>query len=107
MKMGRIISLAKGPERDVEVRITSSEIFSAISDPPGAIGGAEVAGLEIAEEKKGLTFSFPDYSFRLFIRLSSGRRVLFYEGATRFDLALLLDEIEASFPNVPRSNTEA
>lgn len=107
MKIGRITSLTNGPERDVEVRIASDELFSAISNPAGVIKGSEVVGLEVAEEKTGATFSFPDYSFRLFMRLSNGHRVLFYQGATRFDLALMLDEIEAAIPNVPRSRTQA
>jgi len=107
MKIGRIVSLKNGPERDAEVRVTSSELFSAISDPPGAIKGSDVAGYEIAENRTGATFSFPDYSFRLFVRLLSGDRVLFYEGVTQSDLALLLDEFEAALPNASRSRTKA
>jgi hypothetical protein len=106
MKLGRITSLKNEAVRDIEVRITSKELFSDISDPPGVINASDVTGYEIAEDRAGLTCSFPDYSFRLFLRLRTGERTLFYAGATRFDLALLLDEFEAALPNVPRSQTK-
>jgi hypothetical protein len=102
MKTGRIVSLEHGPKRDVEVRISKTELFSAISDPPGTISGSDVAGYEIAEDR-----SADAYSFRLYVRLIGGLRVLFYCGAVQFDLALLLDELEAALPHVPRSRTKA
>lgn len=98
MKTGKITSVGNGPERDVEVRITKTELFSAISDPPGAISGGDFAGYEIAEYR-----SADGYSFQLYVRLVSGLLVLFYSGVGQFDLALLLDEFEAAFPNIPRS----
>ena len=102
MKTGRIVSLEHGPTRDVEVRISSIELFSAIAEPPGPIKGSDVAAYEIAEER-----SAESYSFRLFVRLATGARILFYAGIAQFDLALLLDEFEASLPKVPRSRTKA
>jgi hypothetical protein len=102
MKTGRIVSLKQGPKRDVEVHITKAELFSAISDPPGAISGSDIAGYEIFEDR-----SADAYSFRLYVRLIGGLRVVFYSGVVQFDLALLLDEFEAALPHVPRTRTKA
>ena len=101
-RTGHIISLTEGPRRDVEVRISSKELFSEISEPPGAIQTADVTGYEIAAEGDPGT-----YSFRLYVRLVTGPRVLFYTGVTQIDLALLLDELEAALPDAPRTRIKA
>ncbi len=101
MKIGRIGSLTNGPRRDIELRICSNEVFSAISEPPGVIQVSEIIGYEIEEEKIGPTYTYPDYLFRFFIQLRTGARVLFYTGSTRFDMALLLDEMIAISRDVP------
>ena len=101
-RTGHITSLTEGPKRDVEVRISSKELFSEISDPPGAIQTTDVTGYEIVAEGDPNT-----YSFRLYVRLVTGSRVLFYGGVTQIDRALLLDEFEAALPNLPRTRIKA
>ncbi|PTX90953.1 hypothetical protein [Opitutus sp. ER46] len=93
MKIGKLTSLVDGPERDVLVRISSLELFSGISDPPGTIDGHEVVGCDVVGERRW--FRSPIY--RLYIRLKGGRRVLFYSAKEQLDVALLLDEFQASF----------
>jgi hypothetical protein len=101
MKIGRIKSLTNGPKRDIELRICPHEVFCAISEPQGVIQVSDISGYEIEEEKKGPTYTYPDYLFRFFIQLQTGARILFYTGSTRFDMALLLDEMIAIRKDIP------
>jgi|ERR1043166_5242802 hypothetical protein len=96
MRVGKIISVENGPKRDVEVRITRDRLFSEISVPPGEISGAEVSGIRVVEEEVG-----GNKFLHLYLETLAGTRVLFYTGATKFDIALLLDELEASLGNKP------
>src|SRR4051812_24326006 len=96
MKTGKITSLSDGPKRDIEVRISPTELFSAISDPPGSIAGSEVVGCDVVETRRW----FRPALCRLYLLLTGRRRVLFYAGEGQFDVALLLDEIQASFRHV-------
>ena len=49
MKTGNVISFEPSPKRDVEVRITKEELFSAISEPAGPIKVSEVGGYDVVE----------------------------------------------------------
>jgi hypothetical protein len=99
MNVGHITSFQPCPQRDVALRISSVELLSAISDPPGAIKASDVVGYDVVEKRRW--WRSPLY--HLFVRLTGGRSVLFYTAATQFDVALLLDEFEASLPNLPRT----
>src|SRR5262245_17381495 len=99
MKVGHITSLQPCPKRDVELRVSSDELFSAISEPSGPIRGSEVVAYDVVEKRRW--WRSPLY--HLYVRLAGGRSVLFYTAAKQFDVALLLDEFEASFRNVPRT----
>ena len=97
MKIGRLTSVESGPERDVEVRISSHELYSEISDPPGAILDPDIARCNVTER------STPGGSLvHLYITVGE-RNILFYTGETQADIALLLDELEASFGNFPKT----
>jgi hypothetical protein len=102
MKTGMIISVEHGPKRDVLVRISSSELFSEISDPPGAIRTADVTGYDVVEELSGGAIFY-----HLHVRTAAGQRVLFYTAVTQLDVALLLDEFGATLGSLPRSWTKA
>lgn len=80
------------------MRISFAEVYSEISDPPGAISGADVAAYHVVEEREG---------DRLFVHLNlrtvDGRTVRFYMAEAPFDVLLLLDELDASLGDKPRT----
>lgn len=89
--VGKLTSVEKGPERNVKLVITPSAVFSEISQPPGtydpqAIDHYEVTGLQQAD--KGIV--------ALTFVLTDCRRVLFYSSEQKFDMALLLDQLDAT-----------
>jgi hypothetical protein len=98
MRIGKITSVENGPVRDVTVRISSKELFSEISAPPGPISGTDVRAYDVVEERDG---------GRLLVHLDlqtvSGRTVRFYTAEAQFDIALLLDELEAALGDKPRT----
>jgi hypothetical protein len=96
MKIGKITSLVGDPKRDTEVRISSTELFSAVSEPPGSIVPSEVVGLDVIGERRW--FRSPVY--RCYVRLTDERHVLFYATEEEFDAALLADEFLASYRHV-------
>jgi hypothetical protein len=98
MKIGKIVSLQPSPKRDVDVRITRDELFSAISEPPGPIRTADVVGYDVAEEREK-----EEVYYRLYVRARGSRSILFYTTQAQFDVALLLDEFGAALPPLPRS----
>ena len=97
MKIGKVTSVENGPERDVEVRISPQEVYSEISDPPGAIPTPDIAGCNVVEEStpNGLLV-------HLYLSVGEGT-IRFYTGETQADIALLLDELEASRGAFPRT----
>ncbi len=99
VKIGHLMSLDPCPKRAVEVRISSDELFSAISDPPGAIRGSEVVGYDVVTKHRW--WRAPIH--HLYVRLSGSRSVLFYTAVKQIDVALLLDEFGASFRDVQHS----
>jgi len=96
MRVGNIISVENGPKRNVEVRITHDRLFSEISVPPGEINSADVLGIRVVEDEVG-----GKKCLHLYLETLPGTRVLFYTASTEFDIALLLDELEASLGNKP------
>lgn len=102
MRVGKIISIEQGPQRDVAVRITSDRLVSEISVPPGDIRGVDVSAIHVTEEQ-----SEDMQVFRLYLETIRGERILFYTAVTKFDIALLLDELEASLGNKPRTWNKA
>jgi hypothetical protein len=102
MRIGTIISVDEGPKRDVTVRIGSDELFSEISDPPGPIKGADVRAYQVTEEQSGAM-----RLLHLYLETSTASRIRFYTATTQLDIALLLDELEASLGDKPRTWTKA
>ncbi len=102
MRAGRTALPPPHPHRDVEVRITRAELFSAISTPPLVVPTAFVRGYDVVEEKHAGT-----PRFCLYLSTAAGPRLLFYVATQQFDLALLLNEIAAVLPHAPRTWTKA
>src|SRR5688572_31968201 len=89
--IGKITSVENGPERNVKLVITASELRSEISSPsdtfdPRSIDHYEVSGLQ--EHDTGLV--------TLRFVLVDGRRVRFYSTEQKFDMALLLDQLDGT-----------
>ena len=89
--VGKLTSVEKGPERNVKLVITASGVSSEISEPPGTydpkgIEHYEVRGLQ--QDDKGLvTLTFV---------LADQRKIRFYCTEQKFDMALLLDQLDAT-----------
>ncbi len=89
--IGKLTSVEKGPERNVSLVVTASGVFSEISEPAGTydpqtIDHYEITGLQQSDEGiVALTFVMADR-----------RKVLFYSTEQKFDMALLLDQLDAT-----------
>lgn len=88
---GKLTSLDNGPERKVKLVITSSELHSEISSPSGtfdprSVNHYEISGLQ--EHETGLV--------TLRLVLPDGRRVRFYSTESKFDMVLLLDQLDGT-----------
>ena len=89
--IGNLVSLDNGPERDVQIVVTASEIRSEISSPPGAVEAQDIDYYEVA----GLQ-EHDDGLITLTIVLTSRRRIRFYSTHSKFDMALLLDQLDGT-----------
>lgn len=94
--IGKLISLDGKPQRNVEVTITPNMLSSEISKPRSAVSPFEVRGLIIEKRR---------WWFRNLIRLwlqTNGGDIEFYQSHSMFDVALILDEMEAAIGSRPR-----
>jgi hypothetical protein len=92
-----LISIHDGPKRSVELTITTSLLNSEIAKPRGEISPSEVRGI-VLERRRWL--------FRDVIRLwlqTDERDIDFYRSRSMFDVALLLDELDAVIGPRPRT----
>lgn len=89
--IGKLISVENGPERNVKLVITASELRSEISSPSGAVDPRSVDHYEISglqERDTGLV--------TLTLVLADGRLALFYCTESKFDMILLLDQLDGT-----------
>jgi hypothetical protein len=89
--IGKLISVENGPERNVKLVISPTEVYSEISSPPGScqpqhIDHYEVSGLQ-KQDGGLLTLTFV---------LTDQRRIQFYSTHSKFDMMLLLDRLDAT-----------
>ena len=89
--IGKLTSVENSPERNVKLVITASELRSEISSPSGAfdprsVDHYEVSGLQ--EGERGLV--------TLIFVLADGQRVRFYCTESKFDMTLLLDQLDGT-----------
>ena len=89
--IGKLTSVENGPERNVTLVITPSELRSKISSPAGSFDPQSVDHYEIVgmqERDIGLA--------TLTVVLVHGQRVRFYCTESKFDMALLLDQLDGT-----------
>ena len=89
--IGKLISVENGPERNMKLVVTQSELHSEISSPAGSFDPQRVDHYEIVgmqERDTGLV--------TLTIVLVHGQRVRFYCTESKFDMALLLDQLDGT-----------
>jgi hypothetical protein len=89
--IGKLTSVEKGPERNVKLIISSTEVYSEISSPAGSyhpqgIDHYEVSGMQEGEGSL-VTLTFV---------LADQRRVRFYCTLSKFDMSLLLDQLDGT-----------
>jgi hypothetical protein len=89
--IGELTSVEDGPERNVRLVITPTEVYSEISSPAGSyqpqtIDHYEVSGMQ----------DTPGNLIALTFVLADQRRVQFYCTRSKFDMALLLDQLDAT-----------
>jgi len=94
--IGKLTSVEKGPERNVKLRITPTEVYSEMSSPGGACPPESIVSYEITELAK------PHDVFTLVLLLADGQRVQFYTTQSQFDMALLLDQLDGTIGARPR-----
>jgi hypothetical protein len=97
--IGQLTSVANGPERNVKVTITPEEVFSEISEPPGARRATDVVEFVVREESVD---GAPLFTLEFTMAAPKPGRVSFYRTRSQFDLALLLDMLEATIGDRPR-----
>lgn len=100
--IGELTSIRNGPERNVELIITSTEVRSEISSPPGTydprgIDHYELSGLQEHE----------DELITLTLVLTDQRRVHFYCTHSKFDMTLLLDQLDGAIGEKRREFSHA
>jgi hypothetical protein len=98
MRVGKIISLENGPQRDVEILISKDSIYSEVSDPPGVIRPKDVVAIEMVDQHtdNGVVT-------HMSLRTRGSGVVKFYAGESTFDIVLLLDALESVCGMKPRT----
>jgi hypothetical protein len=97
--IGQLISVANVPERNVKLTINAEEVYSQIADPQGAIKASDITEYLIKEETiEGALL----YSLEFTMSSPGLGKVSFYRTRSQFDLALLLDMLEATIGDRPR-----
>jgi hypothetical protein len=94
--IGKLTSVEKGPERNVKIRITPTEVYSEISSPCATCTPESIVHYEITPMMK------PHDVFTLVLVLTNGQRVQFYATQSQFDLALLIDQLDGTIGERPR-----
>jgi len=92
--IGHLTSVDNGPERNVLIDITKESVFSEISVPSGAVPSEAIDHYEIS----GLESKM----IRFYLVLRDSSRVLFYQTRSKFDFALLADQMDSVIGARPR-----
>jgi hypothetical protein len=88
---GKLISVEKVPERIVRMTISATEVCSEISSPPGSYHPQTIDHYELSGMQES-----PGSLVTLTFILADHRRVQFYSTHSKFDMALLLDQLDAT-----------
>ena len=95
--IGKLTSLNEGPRRNVQVTVTPDSLTCELAKPRREIPSSAVTGITIEASR---------YRFRRLIHLwlqTDAGDVDFYRSRSMFDIALLLDELEAVIGPKPRT----
>jgi hypothetical protein len=95
--IGKLTALGDEPTRTVVVTIAPDLLSSELSMPQGAVTPLKVMGI-ILERRRWL---FRDI-IRIWFQTDEGE-IEFYRSRSMFDIALLLDELEAAIGHRPRT----
>jgi hypothetical protein len=89
--IGKLTSVDKGPERNVKLVVSPTEVCSEISSPPGRYEPQSIDHYELSgmQEPVGSLIT-------LTLVLADQRRVRFYSTHSQFDMALLLDQLDGT-----------
>jgi hypothetical protein len=89
--IGALTSVQNGPERNVKLVVTPTEVHSEISSPCGSVDPRNIEQYEVTglgpEERGLITLTFV---------LRDQQRVQFYCTDCKLDMALLLDQLDAA-----------
>lgn len=100
--VGRLISIEAGPKRNVGLAISATEIQSEMASPGGCVDPRRIDHYELMgmhQPEGGLV--------TLTLVMSDRSRVRFYATESKFDMALLLDELDAAIGMRPRQFTSS
>lgn len=104
--IGKVTSIRNFAERNVELVVTLNELQSQVSSSSGPINPRDVDHYEITglqEHDRGLV--------TLILVLADGRRVRFYSTESKFDMTMLLDQLDGTIGvrprNVPKQQIKA
>ena len=89
--VGKLTAVENGPERNVALVVTATELRSEISSPSGAFDPRSIVHYELAglrEHDGGL--------ITLTLVLVDDRRVRFYSTESKLDMVLLLDQLDGT-----------
>lgn len=89
--IGQLTSVENGPERNVRLTISPMEVCSEISEPSGTYPAQNIDHYEVS----GLQ-EHGDKLVSLTLVLADQRRVRFYRTYSKFDMALLLDQLDGT-----------
>ena len=89
--VGKLTSVEKGPERNVKLIISATEVSSEISSPPGSYQPQTIDYYELSGMQEA-----PGSLVTLTLVLTDRQRVQFYSTHSKFDMALLLDQMDAT-----------
>lgn len=96
--IGRLVSVERGPERNVRLIVTPKMLASEISIPTGPVDPALVESYSVVQ-----TIDSNGTLSRLHFVLTDGGNTCFYSTYSMFDLALLLDQLDATIGERPRT----
>jgi hypothetical protein len=97
--IGQLTSVVNGPERNVKVTITPEEVYSEIAEPSGARRASDLVEYVVKEETlDGATL----FTLEFTMSTPGLEKISFYRTHSQFDLALLLDMLEATIGDRPR-----
>ncbi|PAW77725.1 MAG: hypothetical protein B9S32_10645 [Verrucomicrobia bacterium Tous-C9LFEB] len=88
--IGELISVENGPQRNVKILVSPTELYSQISEPSGTYLPQNIAYYEIRD----LQEHDSEISTITFV-MTDNHKALFYSTHSKFDLGLLLDELDS------------